>query len=806
MLEQIRTWGVVRVRKRLLRGFFIGEYHVEPLSGRVTGRGTPVRLRPTAIEILLCLASDPRSLVSREDLIASVWSDGDGSNVALSTVITQIRHALNDHPDNPKYVQTVPNRGYRLLVEPRFSREQDSPDPPVVTSSSSREIGLVDELNRRGVIETGVAYFIVGWLLIQVADVTFDQLALPQWAASFVTYFVIAGFPIALIFAWFIEITASGAILDPGPTSGPWRKSFSSNYFAVVGALVVASAGVLVYDRFVGLPGEAGVVAAENVVASSPVADDRNVIAVDRNAIAVLPFFNIDGGEETRIFSDGLAEDVINRLAAVPGLRVSSRGDSFTLEPNSSSQDVRNRLRVAHYVEGSVRITNDTLRVVAQLIDSADGFHIVSRSFDRELADFFEIQDEITNLIVANLRVALPSSAELTVPEASESTTFDAYLEYRRGMEILYEPITEEAIKKALDVFDRSLAVDPDYAAAHAGICLAYTSGYDATKDPAYIDAAESSCSSAIGLNPNLYVVHNALGILYGRTGRYEAAERAFEQALAINANDVQARSGLADVYFSQQRLAEAEEQYRQAIGLQPGNWNSYSALGRFLYMNGRYEDAANAYREVVSVDDENINGWTNLASSLMLSGDFAAASPAFERAIEMEPIPTTYANFGLLHYYRGNAEEATAALEKATEMAPTDYLIWSNLGDVRAVSGDLSGSSDAFGEAEQLAQELLEVNTREAETIIDLAWITAMLGRLDDAERYIARAQNIAPTDPHVHYINALVLARMDRQDAALDHLETAVEMGYPVALIGAEPHLQTLRSEPRFMDLIAR
>ncbi len=779
------------MRQRLLRGFFIGEYHVEPSTGRVKSRDSLVHLPPKAIEILLCLASDPRSLVSREELITSAWGNGEGSHVALSNAIGQIRNALDDDPDKPNYVQTLPKRGYRLLVEQRYSA--------VVQRESPREIGLVDELNRRGVFETAVAYLVVGWLLIQVADATFDQLGLPRWVASFVTYLVIAGFPIALLLAWFIELTASGAILDRDPMARPRRKAFNTQYVSVIGGLVLALAGVYLYDQFVGLPTEAGARAAVN-----PPVDV--LVPVDPNSIAVLPLLNIDGSDEMRIFGDGLAEDVINRLAAVPGLRVSSRGDSFTLAPNTSSDDVRDRLRVAYYLEGSVRRASETLRVVIQLIDSESGFHIVSRSFDRELADFFEIQDEITNLIVANLRVALPSSTELTIPIASASASFDAYLEYRRGMEILYEPMTEDAIEAALAMFSNSLTVDPEYAAAHAGICLTYTSGYDVTLDPVYIDEAERSCATALGLNPNLIVVHNALGVLYGRTGRYEDAEHAFERALTVNANDVQALSGLANVYRSQQRLDDAEEKYRQALGLQPGNWNTYNSLGRFLYMNGRYEDAANAYREVVAVDMKNINGWTNLGASLMLSGDFLAAMAAFERAIDMEPVPTTYSNLGLLHYYLGDADEATVALEKATGMAPNDNLIWSNLGDVLAFSGDLDGASQAFGTAERLARDQLEVNSRNAETIMNLAWITAMLDRFDEAERFIARARDIAPTDPYVHHTNALVLARMGNLDAALDRLEMAVDMGYPLALIGAEPHFEMLHSEPRFADLVGK
>src|SRR5690606_30153581 len=149
------------------------------------------------------------------------------------------------------------------------------------------------------------------------------------------------------------------------------------------------------------------------------------------------------------------------------------------------------------------------------------------------------------------------------------------------------------SIEEALGWFRRALALDPEFAAAHAGICSAYAQGFSVTAEPAWIERAERSCASAIGRNPHLDVVHAALGHLYAETGRDREAEAAFRQALAINVNNVQALGGLGDVYYRTQRLDEAEATYRRAIGLQPGNTATYNALGWFLYQNGRYEEAA---------------------------------------------------------------------------------------------------------------------------------------------------------------------------------------------------------------------
>lgn len=785
------------VRKRLLQGFYLGEYLVDPVTGKVSGPGSPQHLPSKAVEVLLCLASNPRSLISRDDLLQSVWGEASGSQEALSHAVGALRHAFDDHANDPKLIQTLPKRGYRLLEEPRYIEESEAQSEPARTASGG--IGLFGELRQRGVIETGLAYLLVGWLLIQIADVTFDKLGLPSWTPTFVTFFVIAGFPIALVLAWFLDMTGRGPALDRNAGSKPVEKAFSKTYLAVVGGLLFASVGVFVYDQYVGLP-------VEPTTDGASVQDEIRDVVVEPNSIAVLPLMNIDGNERTTVFSNGLMEDVINRLVGVPTLHVASRGDSYTLSANSTSSEVRRRLRVNYYIEGSVRVTDDLIRVVIQLIESENGRHLLSRSFDRKPKDFFQIQDEITSLIIASLRVALPEDTQTAYDHSVSASNIDAYVLYRRGMDELHKPVTAQVIDQALNWFSQSLDVDPDYAAAHAGICLTYSSGYSVVDDPDFIARAEQACGIALALNPNLNIVHNALGDLYWETGKHREAEASYLSALAINRNDASALTGLALVYSRQQRLDEAEENFRQAIILQPGNWRSYNRLGWFLYQNGRYDEAAASYQEVVSINPTNMQGWGNLGGSLMLSGNFADAAPAFQNAIDIEPQADAYANLGLMYYYLGNIEDAVAAIENATLLAPDDHLVWANLGDALYFSTQEARASQAFSKAEGLAESQLSVNPRNAETMIDLAWIKSMLGKTAVAEELLARAQRLAPSDPYVHYIHGLVLTRLGDYKTALAELETAVEMGYPLVMLAAEPHLEKIKDQPQFATLTGR
>jgi len=781
----------------LRQGFYLNDLLVEPAKGQVTGPDGAEHLPPNAMEVLLRLAERAGETVRRDDLIEQVWGKRYGSEESLDRAVREIRNSLDDSADDPVYIQSVPALGFRLILQPVFRPTRTSASSgPNPEASPGTELGLIDNLKQRGVLETAVAYLVVGWLIVQVVDVFFDQLHLPGWAGTFVTVGVIAGFPIAVVLSWFLEWRHGRAVLHELSPADAKRKRFSRTYLSVIAALGIAAVVVFIYDRNIGLPqAPEAEIAIQSVESALPPVLD--------NSIAVLPFFNMDGSDETRIFSQGLVDDVITRLSRVPGLLVSSRGDAFTLAPNSASQKVRERLRVARYVEGSVQIQGDRLRIIVQLIDSETGFHVLSRSFDRLREDFFDIRDEITELTVANVRVALPAETQAASTFSTDDPSLDAYVLYRKGVDASRLPRSMETLETALSWFDAALETDPDYSAALAGKCSVYVEAYPVSDDPAYIDLAESACARALELNANLDVIHTALGNLYQATGKYPDAETSYLAALEINPNSVSSLSGLSKVYMLQQRADEAEARLRQAIGLHPGDWSAYNALGYFLYKSGRYSEAAVQYETVVALDPGNRVGFTNLGTAYMLAGDFSAAAPAFQKAIAIEPEKSSYSNLGLMYYYLGQFEESINAHSQAIKLAPNDHLAWSNLGDALWISGKKEQAADAFKTAEQLVTSALKVNPNDPYSLMDLAWITTMLDKPRDANRFIDRSRAQAPDDPYVHYYYGLMLLHNGDPEAALASFRIAVEKGYSKQMLAADPQLTPLRDDPGLEEI---
>lgn len=776
----------------LLQGFFLGDALIEPLKGQVTGTAGESHLPPKAIEVLLCLARHPNQIVEHGILLEEAWGAGRGSHEALSHAIGEIRHALGDHADDPRFVQTLPRRGYRLLVEPvpAAGGTPSAPEPDPATAAAAG--GLLENLKRRGVIETALAYLVTGWLIIQIADVVFEQLLLPRWAGTFVTVLVIAGFPIALMFAWFLEWRDGRAVLDTGALRP--RQRLSRAYVSTVGALVIAAGFVLVYDRLVGLP-------AERDASPTPVAD----VPVRKESIAVLPFFNIDGDERSQIFANGFQDDILNRLARIPGLAVASRGDAATLSPNSASAEVRRRLRVAYYLEGSVRVSGDVLRVVVQLIDSASGFHLVSRDFERPLADFMAVQREITAMTVADLQAALPSDPNAFLDPSIESADVDAWVLYRRGKQLYDGPRSRESLERAIEFYEQALTLDPEYAAAHAGLCHAYVAAYVVSSDNLDIERAESACGNALATNPNLHMVFTALGDLYLATARVGQAEGAYGDALRINPQDAAAMRGLARVYQRQQKYALAEEQLDRAIYTQPGNWGTFRSLGNFLFGTGRYEEAADAYRQVAELDPDNFEALGNMGGALIMAGKFERGKDALEASVKIRPTPNALSNLGIIHYYLGEFDDSVEIHRQAVKLSPGDPVRWINLADALNFAGRAEEAADAFRRAASLAEDRLAVDAADVASLYMLAWSQVMLARPQRATELIRRGLEAAPMNPYGYYYDALIKTGLGQRDGALESLKQAIETGYPPNLLAVEPYLAELKGEPGFQALIA-
>ncbi len=357
------------------------------------------------------------------------------------------------------------------------------------------------ELRRRKVVRVAVVYIIVAWLLIQIAEVIFEPLQLPEWSLTLVIVLAALGFPLALVLAWALELTPEGLQREQ-----PTKEAQ---------ALVPAGTN------------EKG--PAAKIPAAAPGAAARTDT---RRAIAVLPLANMSGDPENEFFSDGITEEILNLLARIPDLRVISRTSSFSFKNTTLDiPAIAQRLGVDIVLEGSVRRTGQRVRIVAQLIDAAADAHLWSAGYDRELEDIFAVQSEIARSIVD----AMNLDPETCVDCGGQTTNVDAYDYYLRGRQYFHQT-TETNLKFARQMFSKAIEIDPDYARAYAG--LADTESFIALwqdRSPDHLQAADDASRRALELAPDLAEAHASRGFALSSNGEYEQAAQQFEQALTLD-------------------------------------------------------------------------------------------------------------------------------------------------------------------------------------------------------------------------------------------------------------------------------
>src|SRR5437763_6065474 len=359
------------------------------------------------------------------------------------------------------------------------------------------------ELKRRNVYKVAVAYGVVAWLLIQIATQVFPFFEIPNWAVRLVVLLVVIGFPIALMIAWAFESTPEGikrtAVADAAREHSRGKAWI---YIVIVGAFL--SIGLFFLGRYT----------AGNATPrydASP-AQTEAATATPQKSIAVLPLLNESGDRSDEYFSDGLSEELIAALGQIRDLKVIGRSSSFRFKDRKEeSKTIGEKLGVSTLLEGTVRKQGDKVRIVAELINAADGTELWSRVFDRELKDIFAVQTEIAQAVAASLKVTLLGSQDRPAQRGAPSNV-EAHNAYLQG-HFHFQRRNLEDYRKAVGYFDQAIQLDPDYALACAERSEAWTFIGDLTgqREPAW-SKARSDAERAVAIAPALAEARAALG------------------------------------------------------------------------------------------------------------------------------------------------------------------------------------------------------------------------------------------------------------------------------------------------------
>ena len=315
-------------------------------------------------------------------------------------------------------------------------------------------------------------------------------------------------------------------------------------------------------------------------------------LAADDKSVAVLAFANLSDDKANEYFSDGISEELLNVLAKIPGLKVTARTSSFHFKGKDTPiPEIAQKLGVAYVVEGSVRKSGDKVRITAQLIKAADGFHVWSDTFTRDLKDIFAVQDEIAALIAQNLKLSMG----LVAPAVRRAVNPEAHQLVLEGRHF-WNLRTSEGFDRAEVAFTKAIALDPQFAPAYAGLADVrwVRTVYASYSGVNFVLAADSGAASerALALDPTLAEAYPAAGAKLHWTGRIGEAGQQFKKAIALNPNYALAHHWYSLVLEGQGRLDEAMAEIEQAIQLDPLSVAALSTRHRFLLMAGRIPEA----------------------------------------------------------------------------------------------------------------------------------------------------------------------------------------------------------------------
>ncbi|MEW5974584.1 MAG: protein kinase [Acidobacteriota bacterium] len=389
-------------------------------------------------------------------------------------------------------------------------------------------------------------------------------------------------------------------------------------------------------------------------------------------SIAVLPFADMSATRDQGWLCEGLAEELINALTHIDGLRVAARSSSFQFP--ASGVDVRAvgaRLGVATVLEGGVRKLGERLRVTVQLVDVADGYQRWSQRFDRTLADVFDIQDEIAQSVATALRgILTPREKEaLRRPE----TVMEGYEYFLRGRQLI-RSFARTALEKARRMFERAIEIDPNYAPAYAGLADVHCWVYEwYGGDAADFEAAHRASERALDLAPDLSEAHSSRGFVLSLAGRYQEAELEFQAAIALNPNSFDAHYLYARSCFAWGRIDQSAEQFRRASECRQEDFQSLMLLAQSLRKLGRDEEALEASREGIrraerhlELDPTDARALSMGANGLMDVGQVEKALHWSHRAVDLHPDDQgVLINSACVHIRAGLKEEALNLLEQ---------------------------------------------------------------------------------------------------------------------------------------------
>ena len=707
----------------------------------------------------------------------------------------------------------------------------------------TKTMSLFSELKRRNVFRVTIAYIIVAWLVMQIADVVLNNITAPDWVFQVLMLFLAVGLPFAVILAWAFELTPEGLKKEKevDRSQSVTHQTGRKLDFAIIAVLTVGIV-FLIGRAWIGSD-------------SAP----PDTISAEEKSIAVLPFENRSAeAENAEFFAAGVHDELLTLLAKLGELKVISRTSVERLDQDLSIPEIGILLGVATVLEGQVQRAGNRLRINVQLIRATEEDHLWATTYDREFTaeNIFDVQSDIARTIADELHIQL-SAHDDTLLQAVPTKNTEALQHYMLGRQHL-ERASFDSIKQAARYLSQAVELDPDYAQAWIALAHAHNRMYQTglIDLQEYVAVAEPSIARALEVNNRLPEAHAELAALRWQSGDVDAAETSFETALELESADSRSLYSYGNYLRTTGRAQEAIPVLKRALERNPLSVETLFELGKAEMYSGQPSQFIIRAEKILEIDPSSVQGYVAKLQAYRWMGRYDLMWPWYIKSIASDPEDfELWGHLGLYSYYVGATEWVDRYLDRALELGPHEPSVLrcyasvleqqgqldaaveiarsaleANLDDrwqsnqifLRLVrddamrSGNLDGARSWYLDRHpELFLGVPEITVGNVNAAADLALLLKRAGEPAAAdvliEAGLAWVQRTQPAGVHGYLINIVdveFLALNGQKQAALDTLQQAVDSGWKAhwRSVFRNETLASLRNESRFQQITAQ
>lgn len=526
-------------------------------------------------------------------------------------------------------------------------------------------------------------------------------------------------------------------------------------------------------------------------------------------ALAVLYFDNLGPSKEDDYFAAGMTEDIITDLSKIERIRVLSRNDVLPYRDKPVNiKETGRELNVDYLMEGSVRKADHRLRINAQLIRVSDGFHVWADRFDRQLDDVFEVQADVAQRVAQALEVKL-TTRQIERIEKRPTISIKAYDYYLRGRDY-YWKLGKTDLEYAVEMYNKALEIDPDYALAYAGMADVHVYKYEAYYDRSLrlLEEAELAAKRALSLDYDLPEAHRALGRVYKERKNHREAISEFQKAVELKPDFFEAYRTLGWIHEEMRNFDESIEYAQKTLEIRPSDRESYLLLGIAHFDKKEYVQASEAFNRAVEVAPDYGTAYFYLGSTHQREGRFDQALEMYERCVQVGGDPNVYLDTGIVHLLKGDYEKAEASFIECRERGCFEFLATYYLGLSSELRGRKKEATELYKHSVELSEIMLRGDPKNPYlySTLGLAYV-----RLGQNEKSIEQGEHAVALDPEngaVLYDLARIYAQQKRTNEAIHSLRKALNTCLSPSAIEArfDPHFRPLRTSAEFEALIAK